>query len=216
MENLKGLDEVRRNLLELVSLAEVVGAEHLTHYVSAQLEQFGTIRSQAYAKPELPEEEDDYPLIAEEASPTATPSRETLPVPKVTPVKVRQPTRAEMPPAPGPSRKVPASTSYNAERYVPIRVLWAKVIIRAAYDYALWKDSKDMRLRKFAQDAERWLFESSDLELSFENICFAFDFPLEKIRLKTRGLTKQDVKKLEFRERHGRMGGLLEDTGGND
>lgn len=205
MQNLNGLEEVRRNLRELASLAEVVGAEHLAHYVSAQLEQFGSIRSQAYAKPELPEEEDDYPLVEEPVAPAPRPAS----------IRVRTPTRAEMPPAPGPSRKVPASTSYNAERYVPIRVLWAKVIIRAAYDYALWKDSKDMRLRKFAHDAERWLFESSTLELSFENICFAFDFPLEKIRQKTRGLTKQDVKKLEFRERHGRID-LLGDTGGND
>lgn len=108
----------------------------------------------------------------------------------------------------------PASISYNAERYLPYRVLWAKVIIRATYDYALWKDSPDLRLRKYAQDAERWIFESSDLELSFENICFAFDFPAEKIRQKTRTLTKNDVKKLEFRERQGR-GSSLGDTDGN-
>lgn len=108
----------------------------------------------------------------------------------------------------------PTSISYNAERYLPYRVLWAKVIIRATYDYALWKDSPDLRLRKYAQDAERWIFESSDLELSFENICFAFDFPAEKIRQKTRTLTKNDVKKLEFRERQGR-GSSLGDTDGN-
>lgn len=108
----------------------------------------------------------------------------------------------------------PSSISYNAERYLPYRVLWAKVIIRATYDYALWKDSPDIRLRTYAQDAERWLFESSDLELSFENICFAFDFPVEKIRQKTRTLTKNDVKKLEFRERQGR-GSSLGDTDGN-
>jgi hypothetical protein len=100
--------------------------------------------------------------------------------------------------------QVPTSSSNNTERYLPIRILWAKVIIRATYDYALWKDSKDMRLRKFAEDAERWLFEPSDHELSFENICFAFDFPVAKIRQKTRSLTRHDVKKLEFRERQGR------------
>lgn len=121
-----------------------------------------------------------------------------------------------MPPAPAPSRKVGKSNSYNPERYVCYRVLWAKVIIRAAYDYALWKDSKDMRLKKFAQDAERWLFESSSLELSFENICFAYDFPIERIRARSRTLTKNDVKKLEFRERHGRMDVIGEVTGGND
>jgi len=98
----------------------------------------------------------------------------------------------------------PLPLSFNPERYVPYRLLWAKVIIRAAYDYALWKDSKELRLRKYAQDAERWLFESSSLELGFESICFKFDFPIDKIRERARKLTKDDVKKLEFRERHGR------------
>lgn len=94
--------------------------------------------------------------------------------------------------------------AYSAERYMPYRILWAKVIVRAAYDYALWKDAKDLRLKKFADDAERWLFEPSDLELSFENICFAFDFPVDQIRQRTRILTRDDVKKLEFRERQSR------------
>lgn len=97
-----------------------------------------------------------------------------------------------------------SSVSYNSERYLPYRILWAKVIVRATYDYALWRDSPDPRLKKFAEEAEKWLFEPSDLELSFENICFAFDFPIEKIRQKTRLLTRNDVKKLEFMDRHGR------------
>lgn len=113
------------------------------------------------------------------------------------------------------SSAAPASISHNAERYLPYRILWAKVIIRATYDYALWKESPDSRLRKFAQDAEKWLFESSDLELSFENICFAFDFPVEKIRQKTRTLTRHDVKKLEFRERQGRSEVVGDISGGN-
>ncbi len=119
--------------------------------------------------------------------------------------QLRKPEKFEIPPAPPRSRKIAHSTTYNPERYVPYKVLWAKVIIRAAYDYALWKDSKDLRLKKFAQDAERWLFEPSDIELSFENICSSFDFPIERIRTRTRAMTKDDVKKLEFRERHGRF-----------
>lgn len=107
-----------------------------------------------------------------------------------------------------PPRRVPTSTStsYSAELILPYRILWAKVIVRAAYDYALWKSSPDIRLRRFAEDAARWIFETSEqnLELSFENICAAFDFPVEKIREKTRTLTREDVKKLEFRERQGR------------
>lgn len=128
-------------------------------------------------------------------------------------VQVRKPEKFEIPAAL--PRRVPLSNTYNPERYVPYKVLWAKVIIRAAYDYALWRDSKDLRLKKFAQDAERWMFESSDAELSFENICSSFDFPIERIRKRTRAMTKDDVKKLEFRERHGRTdpGALIS---GND
>jgi hypothetical protein len=118
-----------------------------------------------------------------------------LPPPVRTPVSITQ--RA---------RSVSTSVTYSPELVLPYKVLWAKVIIRATYDYALWKDSPDIRLRRFAEDAARWLFEPSDpeLDLSFENICAAFDFPTEKIRKKTRTLTREDVKKLEFRERERR------------
>lgn len=104
------------------------------------------------------------------------------------------------------ARSVSTSTTYSPELVIPYKVLWAKVIIRATYDYALWKDSPDIRLRRFADDAAKWLFEPSDpdLDLSFENICAAFDFPIEKIRKRTRTLTREDVKKLEFRERERR------------
>ncbi len=115
------------------------------------------------------------------------------------------------------ARSALTTSTYNSELILPYKVLWAKVIIRAAYDYALWKDSNDIRLRRFAEDAAKWLFEPSDseLELSFENICFAFDFPIEKIRKKTRSLTREDVKKLEFRERQGKSELLGEFSGGN-
>lgn len=95
-------------------------------------------------------------------------------------------------------------TTFNPERYVPYRLLWVKVIIRAAYDYALWKDSKDLRLRKYAHDAEKWLFEPSTLANSFESICYSFDLDMDGIRRYARALTRDEVKKLEFKERQGR------------
>ncbi len=199
--------DVRRSLQNLTSLASVLSPEALIHSVQKTLQEMGVIRTTIYPAQVLVEEVVE--VVAEAPLPPA-------PKPIAPPVKVREPRKSEMPTAPGPSRKVPTSTCYNPERYVPIRVLWAKVIIRAAYDYALWKESKDMRLRKFALDAERWLFESSDLELSFEKICEAFEFPVEKIRTRTRALTKNDVKKLEFRERHGRVDLTGGTFGGND
>lgn len=129
---------------------------------------------------------------------TALPSRPVL-------IKAPEPPVREEAPAYY-KRSVSTSITYNSELTLPYRILWAKVIVRATYDYALWRNSDDIRLRRFADDAARWLFDPSDpdLELSFENICFAFDFPVDKIRKKTRALTREDVKKLEFRERQGR------------
>jgi hypothetical protein len=97
-----------------------------------------------------------------------------------------------------------STSSGSSDPYAPYRLLWVKVIIRAAYDYALWKDSKDLRHRKFAEDARKWLFDPSDLEFGLPNICEIWGFPLEKIRRFARNLTKEEVKKLEFKERQGR------------
>ena len=123
------------------------------------------------------------------------------------PPEVEEVVEEPQPPAPPParvyrSRRNPSSGP--ADRYAPYRLLWVKVIIRAAYDYALWKDSKDLRHRKFAEEARKWLFERSDLENSLEHLCELWGLPLEKIRRFARNLTKDDVKKLEFKERQGR------------
>lgn len=94
--------------------------------------------------------------------------------------------------------------SGSPDKNAPYRLLWVKVIIRAAYDYALWKDSKDLRYRKFAEDARKWLFDPSELEFGLSNICTVWGLPITKIRKFARELTKEDVKKLEFKERQGR------------
>lgn len=120
------------------------------------------------------------------------------------------PVLEELPPeAPAPlpvrvyrQRKSPASGP--ADRYAPFKLLWLKVIIRAAYDYALWKDSKDLRHRKFAEDAGKWLFDPSGHENSLEHVCELWGLPLRRMREFARNLTKDDVKKLEFKERQGR------------
>lgn len=189
--SIRRLSETRTLLEKLCSLAAGMGPRPLKRSMEQTLDQLRLVRLSIFEKP----------------APVA------LPV-----VVAATPAPKAKPPAPAPLVRKPQapSTDYNPERYVPYKVLWAKAIIRASYDYALWKDSKDLRLRKFAQDAEKWLFEPSTLELSFENICYAFDFPVERIRSRTRKLTKDDVKKLEFRERHGRAELLGEPNDGND
>jgi hypothetical protein len=84
-----------------------------------------------------------------------------------------------------------------------------KVIVRAAYDFALWKDSPDVRLRKCSENARKWLFDPSDLDLGFENICFQFDFSAKAIREYAKKLTKEDIKKIELKERFQSVGGKV-------
>lgn len=89
------------------------------------------------------------------------------------------------------------------ERYAPVRLLWIKAIIRAAFDYALYRDHRDLKLRKFAIDAERWLFEPSLLINSLENICQSLDINIDLVRIFSRRVTREQVKKMEFLERAG-------------
>lgn len=102
-------------------------------------------------------------------------------------------------------RREVGQVPHNPEKYVPYRLLWVKVIIRAAYDYALWRESDNLHQRKFALDAEKWLFEPSTLSNGFENICYAFDLDVGGIRKYARALTREEVKKLEFKERQSRV-----------
>jgi hypothetical protein len=68
----------------------------------------------------------------------------------------------------------------------------------------LWKDAKELKFRKYAQEAGKWLFETSFLTNGFENICRELDLNTEWVRRYARKLTKEDVKKLEFKEREGK------------
>lgn len=97
-------------------------------------------------------------------------------------------------------RELPQVT---VERYGPHKLLWIKVIVRAAWDYALWKDDHDMRKRKMASDAARWLFEESHLVNGLENICHAIDVDVDMVRTYAQKVTRDQVKKMEFLERSG-------------
>jgi hypothetical protein len=87
------------------------------------------------------------------------------------------------------------------DRYAWVKLLWRKVIIRAVYDYVLWKDIRQIRKRHDAQDAGKWLFEESDLNNSLEEVCLIADVDPEKVRRLARTATKDQVKKLEHIER---------------
>ena len=94
-----------------------------------------------------------------------------------------------------------SSVRHNMDRYTWVKLLWRKVIIRAIYDYVLWRDVPKVRKRHDAQDAARWLFEESDLNNSLEKVCEVADVDPGKIRAYARTATKAEVKKLEHIER---------------
>jgi hypothetical protein len=91
----------------------------------------------------------------------------------------------------------------TVERYAGHKALWMRVIIRAAFDLASYKDDRRVALRKYADNAHKWLFEKSLLFNSFENICAMLGLPPEPIREWASTLTKEDVQKMEHLERGG-------------
>lgn len=96
------------------------------------------------------------------------------------------------------SRSVPYR---SVERYAGSQALWMKVIQRAAYDYASYKDDPDLKKRKEADSAYKWMFEPSYLFNSFETGCKFLGVPPEPIRVWAKKLTKQEVRKMEHVDR---------------
>jgi hypothetical protein len=90
---------------------------------------------------------------------------------------------------------------HTLERYAGYKALWLRVIIRAAFDLASYKDDRRLEYRKYASNAKKWLFEESYLFNSFENICIMLQIPPGPIRQWASTLTKDEVQKMEHLER---------------
>ena len=116
---------------------------------------------------------------------------------------------------------------YNAEgshtkkidQHECFRLLWIKVILRAAYDWVLYRDSSNNISKKIADDAYRWLFdppkEKKTVKLdnknvviftqefnALENICDSIDLDIDSVRRFANNLTRDQIKKMEFLERN--------------
>jgi len=87
------------------------------------------------------------------------------------------------------------------ERYSGPKVLWMRVIVRAAFDLASYKNDNRLALRKYADNAHKWLFEKSHLFNSFENICAMLGLNAVPIRNWAAKLTKEEVMKMEHLDR---------------
>lgn len=105
----------------------------------------------------------------------------------------------------------PLIAPYATDRYSGTKILWIMVIRRAMFDYVLWKDEQDVGKRRDADLVRKWLFEPSNLESSLANLCVALGLDIEMVRRKALELTRDEVKKIEFRERS-REGRLLPAT----
>lgn len=100
------------------------------------------------------------------------------------------------------------------DRYVGVKALWLKVIIRAVFDWVSYRDSDKPALKKLAENAENWLFASGRNEFnSLESICEVIDLAPEKVRTWANSMTKDQVAKIEHLERSvGLSGALALDT----
>lgn len=88
----------------------------------------------------------------------------------------------------------------------PEKLLLAAIIRRAAYDIALYKSSTRLDKRRLFLDAHKWMFDNEELHFtSFMSICNILDQDPEWIRAQTMKLRKEDVKKYELVDAHGRL-----------
>ena len=93
---------------------------------------------------------------------------------------------------------IPAVHVYSAEFYDPIRVLWAQVLKRALFDFVILKSATKLRDKRDFVSAERWLFSP---HVGLIDACGVFNWPLERLRKRALDMTRDDVRKMEFRER---------------
>lgn len=81
------------------------------------------------------------------------------------------------------------------------KLLLANVIRRAAFDIALYKDSRRLKEKRIYIQAHQWMFteriskDPMDEFASFKNICELLDQDPEQIRRETLKLTRADVRK---------------------
>ena len=105
------------------------------------------------------------------------------------------------------------------ELYENFRLLWIKVILRATYDWVLYRDSKSRAAQRIAENAYKWLFEDYfekvryreknkiiiKMERPFNSLfflCEELDLDITTVRAFARRLNKKQIRKSEFFTRH--------------
>ena len=98
------------------------------------------------------------------------------------------------------------------EQLEGFKLIWYKVILRAIYDYVLYKESRNKSLKRLADGAEKWLFLSAretsrkNISLlpfnSLENLCTLLDLDMGEVRKFASKLNRTDIRKIEFFQRN--------------
>jgi hypothetical protein len=87
-----------------------------------------------------------------------------------------------------------------------IKLLLAAIIRRSAFDIALYKDAKKLANRRIGESAYRWMFsDRDDYYTSFLSLCAILDQDPGVIRRKTLKLRREDIRKFDMVDTHGRI-----------
>ena len=86
------------------------------------------------------------------------------------------------------------------------RLLLASILRRAAYDIALYRNARKLKLQRLGRGAYDWMFDNRPVQslppddrfTSFLNICTLLDQDPNEIRRKTLKLTRKDVRKFDM------------------
>lgn len=87
-----------------------------------------------------------------------------------------------------------------------IKLLLAAIIRRSAFDIALYRGAKKLPKRRLWEDSYRWMFDDRDSHFtSFMSLCTVLDQDPAEIRRKTMLLKREDVRKFDMVDVHGRL-----------
>lgn len=89
--------------------------------------------------------------------------------------------------------------SYNAEHFWPIWALWARVIVKAVCDYANFREAKTLKGKREFVKVSSWIFGGE--ETGFLEVCEVVGWQPKMVRDRARAMTKDEVRKIEHRDR---------------
>jgi hypothetical protein len=87
-----------------------------------------------------------------------------------------------------------------------VKLLLAAIIRRSAFDIALYRGSTKLSRRRIWEESYHWMFtDRDDYFTSFLSLCTVLDQDPMEIRKKTLRLRREDVKKYDMVDAHGRI-----------